>query len=67
MSPRSAKCEDCGCMTDRCIRRHPHGDASLSLFLCASCEYLRENPDAAPRILMPNERRPLPLQSERLF
>lgn len=31
------RCEDCGKVTDRCIRRHPHGVIAGSLFLCADC------------------------------
>jgi len=61
------KCADCGHSADRCVRRHPHGVVALSMFLCASCEYRRSHPDAPRAVLMPKERRPLPLQAERLF
>lgn len=50
------RCADCNKVTDRCIRRHPHGVVKLSLFLCADCEYRRDNPDAPKAVKLPRER-----------
>jgi hypothetical protein len=36
-------------------------------FICGDCEYREIWPEAAPVILLPRERRPLPLQTETLF
>lgn len=61
------RCEDCGKVTDRCIRRHPHGVIAGSKFLCADCEYLRDHPDAKRGTEFPRKMRPVALQDEVLF
>ena len=43
------------------------GNTARYAFLCASCEYLREHPDAPRAVKLPQERRPLKLREERLF
>lgn len=50
------RCADCNKVTDRCVRRHPHGVVAGSLFLCADCEYLREHPNAPRAVKLPRER-----------
>jgi hypothetical protein len=37
------------------------------VFICGSCLYRRDHPDAAPAVEMPRDRRALPLQHETLF
>ena len=56
------KCKDCNAATFRVVSV---GDGHQ--FLCASCEYKRYHPDAAPSVPMPHERSALPLQKETLF
>ena len=74
--PQPPHCEDCG--SARC---HPYPLADLRptivldgtqtaygyQWLCGDCKYLREHPDAPPAVTPPRERRPKPLQIERLF
>ena len=59
----TARCKDCGGVEARVVanatREH--------VWLCASCEFRREHPDATPATLPPRERRAKALQKERLF
>lgn len=63
------RCADCKARTERVIveRRDDNPANERSYFLCASCEYLREHPDATRYVPPPRERRPKGLQKEVLF
>jgi ribosomal protein L37AE/L43A len=61
-SPTLPKCRECKAPNPRVA-----GNANALEWLCASCEYKRSHPGAAPAAPLPRERRPLPLQSEALF
>jgi hypothetical protein len=69
---RLPRCKDCGGGQPRVVgieSRDLRVNAMrvYHVWLCASCEYKRAHPLAAPAVLMPNERRPLRLQEETLF
>jgi hypothetical protein len=58
------RCQDCR----KTGHAFPHRLGSGGyVWLCGSCAYRRKHPDAPPPAAAPWERRPLPLQSERLF
>lgn len=57
------KCKDCGAGSPRVVGNETAG----YVWLCASCEVLRANPNARLAPLLPRERRPMRLQSETLF
>jgi hypothetical protein len=59
---RLPKCCDCG-EGDVFPYHVGHGH----IWLCGSCAYKREHPDAAPAVALPRERPSLPLQGETLF
>jgi len=59
---KQPKCHDCGAATLRVVAVDKGHQ-----FVCTSCEYLREHPDAPRAVKMPNERRPKRLQTETLF
>jgi hypothetical protein len=70
--PILPKCRDCGGPSPRVVTRRRVGgsiDAGPEQheWLCAACEYLRQHPNAAPDVPLPRERRPLPLQSGKLW
>lgn len=61
------RCADCKCRTERVLTELVAIGQWRELFLCASCEYLRGHPDAAPAIPAPRSMRAAKLQSETLF
>jgi hypothetical protein len=66
--PIPPKCADCGNGT----KVHPYRGEEGSKFggyvwLCGDCKYRRENPDAAPYVKLPAERRGRWKQKETLF
>lgn len=60
------RCADCNARTDRVIVERGPGGTQHEFFLCASCEYLRANPDAPRAVKLPRERSKR-LQKETLF
>jgi hypothetical protein len=70
-TPTPPKCRDCGGPNPHVVGRRVvsnAGDVSESHeWLCASCEYKRSHPDAAPNVPLSRERPPKALQKERLF
>jgi hypothetical protein len=76
-APTLPKCSDCGGRDARVVSKRvrvgvPGVEVDSHEWLCASCEYKRAHPDAAPAapaapLPLPRERRPLPLQDERLW
>jgi C4-type Zn-finger protein len=67
---RLPRCADCGGMECRVVGyvlHTPQGDRVSHVWLCASCEYRRINPDAPRAVRMPRERPAASLQSETLF
>lgn len=62
-------CADCNKATDR-VYGHRWGtrpNEITTMFLCASCEYLRSHPEAKRGTAYPREMRKLPLQKDVLF
>jgi hypothetical protein len=70
--PSLPKCKDCGKRTDRVVSLPQRGPNHAAIpevrheWLCADCEYLRENPDA-PRFIKPPRERSKRLQKESLL
>jgi hypothetical protein len=63
VKPRLPKCEVCGSRLCHVVE----AGRGWHIWLCGSCEYRREHPDAPRPALLPWERRARPLQEERLF
>ena len=73
--PVPPKCQVCGHSQCSAIRKEGFTDEQIAAtgglgafdWLCGDCLYKRDHPDATPAVKMPNERKPLPLQDERLW
>jgi hypothetical protein len=66
-TPTLPKCRDCGARTARVVTIPSRVVSEVRHeWLCASCEYLREHPDA-PRFVKPPRERAKRLQKETLL
>jgi hypothetical protein len=68
---RMPRCQDCGAPNPHAVGvwrfTDKGGKALAHEWVCGSCEYLREHPNARPAIAPPREQRPKRLQKESLL